>query len=110
MTMLIPGAPLVVADDRTGHAVASAAAATELLPGDRVDLDAGFLELEVGGLVALVGDDHARGQRDDVVAVVPLVALGLELVAAGRDDGQALESQVGLDLVEERALGDLGPD
>ncbi len=39
-------------------------------------------------LVALVGDDHTGCERDDVVAVVPLVALGLELVAAGGDDRQ----------------------
>jgi hypothetical protein len=48
-----------------------------------VDLDAGLLQLEIGGLVALVGDDDARAERDDVIAVVPLVALRLELVAAG---------------------------
>src|SRR4051794_36823596 len=79
-----------VADDGAGHAVAATTAATELLAGDRVDLDPGLGELLVGGLVALVGDDHAGRERDDVVAVVPLVALGLELVAARGDDLELL--------------------
>ena len=73
-------------------------------------LDAGLRELGVGGLVALVGDDDAGLERDDVVAVVPLVALGLELVAAGRDEREVLDPERVLDLVEERALGDLGLD
>ena len=77
-----------VAGDRTGHAVAAAAAAAELLAGDGEHLDAGLRELRVRRLVALVGDDDARLERDDVVAVVPLRALGLELVAAGRDELQ----------------------
>ena len=62
--------------------MAAAAAPAELLAGDREHLDAGLGELRVGRLVALVRDDDARLERDDVVAVVPLVALGLELVAA----------------------------
>ena len=70
-----------VTDDRAGHAVAAAAAAAELLPGDGEHLDAGLGELRVRRLVALVRDDDAGLERDDVVAVVPLVALRLELVA-----------------------------
>src|SRR6478672_5000437 len=99
---------LRVADDRARHAMAAAAAAAELEPGDRVHLDSGLAELEVGRLVALVGDDDPGRQGDDVVAVVPLVALGLELVAAGRHDGEVRQAQLPPDLVEERALGDLG--
>ena len=63
--------------------MAAAAATPELLAGDRQHLDAGLRELRVRRLVALVGDDDTRLERDDVVAVVPLVALGLELVAGG---------------------------
>src|SRR6478609_9439619 len=103
MTVLMGRCSSRVADDGTCHAMAASAAAPELLARDRVHLDAGLGELEVGGLVALVGDDDARGQRDDVVAVVPLVSLGLELVAAGRDDRQIGEPELVADLVEERA-------
>src|SRR4051794_4007009 len=99
-----------VADDGAGHAVAAAAAAAELLSGDRVHFDPGLGELLVGGLVALVGDDHARCERDDVVAVVPLVALRLELVATRGDDLELLEAERVLDLLEPAALGDLRPD
>src|SRR6185312_13233401 len=62
-----------ITGDRTGHAVAAAATAAKLLARDRVHLDAGLGELRVGRLVALVGDDGPGPQRDDVVAVVPLV-------------------------------------
>src|SRR5215207_11373874 len=96
-----------LADDRAGHAVASTAAAAELLAGDGKHLDPRLRELGVGGLVALVADHDAGLHGDDVVAVVPLVALGLELVAAGRHDGEALDPERVLDLVEERSLRNL---
>jgi hypothetical protein len=73
--------------------MAAAAAASELLPCDGEHLDAGLRKLGVRGLVSLVRDDHARLDGDDVVAVVPLVALRLELVASGRDEFQVLDSQ-----------------
>ena len=41
-------------DDRAGHAMAAAPTASELLPGDCEDLDAGLRELRVRRLVALV--------------------------------------------------------
>ena len=87
--------------------MAAAAAAAELLAGDRQDLDARLGELGVGGLVALVGDDGPGRQRDDVVPVVPLVSLGLELVTAGGDERQVGEPERVLDLVDERSVGDL---
>ena len=49
-------------------------------------LDAGLAQRGVGAGVALVADDDAGLERDDVVAVVPLLALGLEGVTAGLDD------------------------
>src|SRR3954452_13995205 len=107
MTVLIGSLLSGVATDWTGHAMASAAPLAELLAGDRVHLDAGLLELEVRRLVALVGDDDAGREGDDVVAVVPLVALGLELVAAGRDELQVGEPECALDLVDEGEVGDL---
>ena len=87
--------------------MAAAASASELGAGDREHLDPGLGELGVGRLVALVGDDDAGRERDDVVAVVPLVALGLELVAAGGDDGQVGDPEGVLDLVEERPVRQL---
>src|SRR5215831_14575470 len=72
--------------DRAGHAVATATALAQLEPLDRDHLDAGLAQRGVGAGVALVGDDHAGLERDHVVAVVPLLALGLEVVPAGLDD------------------------
>ena len=69
-----------------------------------------FDELQVRRLVPLVRDDHAGREGDDVVAVVPLRALRLELVAGGRHDLQLLEPERVLDLLEERALRQLGVD
>ena len=51
--------------------------------------------------------DLARAQRDDVVAVVPLVALSLELVTAGGYDLEVGDPELVADLVEERALRQL---
>src|SRR5262249_34104116 len=84
---LAAGDPLVgrLPLERAGHAVGAAASTTELEALDRDHLDAGLAQLRVGVGVALVGHDHARLQGDQVVAVVPLLALGLVLVAAGRD-------------------------
>ena len=93
-----------IAQDRAGHAVAAAAAAAELLAADGDDLDAGLAQQRVGVGVAVVADDHARLERDDVVAVVPLLALGVEGVAAGADDQQVVEPQRLLVDVEEMAL------
>src|SRR6476661_2514435 len=110
MTVLMTGLLSRVPDHGAGHAVAAAAAAAELRAGDRADLDARLLQLPDRGLVALVPDDHARAERDHVVPVVPLLALGLELVAAGGDDLPALDAALVLDDVEERVLADLGLD
>jgi hypothetical protein len=65
--------------------VAATPPAPELRAGDGDDLDALLAELGVGVDVAVVGHHHARLQRHDVVAVVPLLALLLEGVAAGGD-------------------------
>src|SRR4051794_10699672 len=94
-----------VADDGTRHAVAASAPTAQLLAGDRVHLDAGGGELHVGRLVALVPDDDSGRKRDDVVAVVPLIALGLERVAACGDDTKALEAERVCHLVDERPVG-----
>ena len=64
----------------------------------------GLAQQRVGVLVALVGDDDAGLEGDDVVAVVPLLALGLPAVAAGADDAQLLEPERVRDGAEERVL------
>ena len=82
-----------VADDRAGHAVPAAAALAELEALDRDDLDAGLAHLRDRERVALVGDDDAGLEGDDVVAVVPLLALLLVGVAAGLDDVELLDAE-----------------
>src|SRR5262245_11754554 len=74
-----------VADQRAGHAVPAAAALAQLEAIDGDDLDAGLAYLGDRVGVALVGDHHAVLERDDVVAVVPLLAFLLVGVAAGLD-------------------------
>src|SRR4029453_8224136 len=77
-----------IADQRTGHAVPAAATLAQLEALDGDDLDPGLAHLGDRVGVALVGDDHAGLERDDVVAVVPLLALLLVGVAAGLDPPQ----------------------
>ena len=62
-------------------------------PCDRDDLDAGLAHLRDRERVALVGDDDAGLERDDVVAVVPLLALLLVGVAAGLHDVELLDAE-----------------
>src|SRR6266404_407007 len=93
-----------ITGDGASHAVAATAATTELLAGDRVNLDSGCGQPRIGRLVSLVRDDDAGRERHEVVAVVPLVALGLELVATCRHGVQLLEAERVRDLVDERSL------
>src|SRR5689334_4504414 len=66
-----PGSERGVALDRAGHAVATAAALTELEALDRDHLDPGLAQRGVGAGVALIGHHHPGLQRDHVVPVVP---------------------------------------
>src|SRR5689334_9418062 len=93
-----------VADQRAGHAVAATAALPDLGAVDREDLDPGLAHQRIRVLVALIGDDDAGFERHDVVAVVPLLALGLPRVAAGLDDAKLLDAQRVLDGAEERVV------
>ena len=56
--------------DRAAHAARSAAAPAQLAARDLDHLDALFAQVGVCGRVALVGDDHARLDGQDVAAVV----------------------------------------
>jgi hypothetical protein len=82
----------------------AAAAAAELGAGDRDDLDPLAAQAGVGVDVALVADDHAGRDREDVVAVVPLLALGLVDVAAGLEQAQRRHVERAGDRVEQVAL------
>jgi hypothetical protein len=61
-------------------------------------------EAGVGVDVAFVGHHHAGGEGEDVVAVVPLLALGLEAVAAGGEEAQGVDLQGRRDRGEELVL------
>src|SRR5688572_447359 len=65
-----------VALDRAGHAAGTAPAAAEFAAGDGDDLDAVIGEHGVGDGVALVADDDTGSDREEVVGIVPLFALG----------------------------------
>src|SRR5690606_10672852 len=90
-----------VADDRAGHAVAAATAAPQFAGADGDDLDAGLAQQGIGVGVAVVADDHARLQADHVVAVIPLLALGLVGIATGFHHAQLLEAQAFGDHIDE---------
>jgi hypothetical protein len=95
--------PQTVALQRAGHAVAAAAALAELEAGDLDHLDTGLAHLGDRVGVALVGHDDARLEGDDVVAVVPLLALCWYCVAAGLDDVQRFDPECIGDGAEEVA-------
>src|SRR5437762_9974235 len=60
-----------VAFDRAGHAPGTAAAPAELAARDGDDLDAVLAQVGVRGDVALVAEDDARLDGEEIVAVVP---------------------------------------
>ena len=90
--------------------MAAAAAAAEFAAAHGDDFDAGLAQQRVGVGVAVVGDDHAGLERDDVVAVVPLLALRLPGVAAGLDDAQFLQAQRIAHHVEQMAFVEMDFD
>src|SRR6187402_3865293 len=82
-----------VPQDRARHAVPATSALAQLEALDLDHLDTGLAHLVDRVGVALVGDDHAGLEGDDVVAVVPLLALLLVLVAARLDDGELVDTE-----------------
>ena len=93
-----------VALERTGHAVPAATALAQLEALDLDHLDPRRPHAGDGVGVALVGHDHAGLEGDDVVAVVPLLALLLVLVTAGLDDLQPVDADGVGDGTEEVGL------
>jgi hypothetical protein len=65
--------------------VAAAASDGEFRPAMGEHLDPGLGGLRIDCLVALVGDEDAGLERDDIVAVVPLVPLGVSSSPPGRN-------------------------
>src|SRR5215203_1695991 len=97
-----------VALDGAGHAAGAAAAAAEFLAGDRDDLDAVLPQESVGRGVALVAEDHAGSDGEEVVAVVPLLALRAEQVDRRPHHTHLLDAdRLGDDGEELGVLGDL---
>src|SRR5215472_12515424 len=90
-----------IADQRAGHAVPAAAAAAQFGADDGDDLDPGLAQQGVGAGVAVVGEHHAGGDGDEVVAAVPLLPLVSVGLAAEVDDPQAREVQRGGNHVDE---------
>src|SRR5215475_1778367 len=88
--------------DRAGHAVTAAAAAAELGATDRDYLDPLLPEEGIGGDIAVVGNDHARLERHDVVAVIPLLPFGLVVVAARANDSQLVQPESVADHLQKR--------
>ena len=107
MVMVAP--QIGVPADGAAHAAGSAAAASELVADQRHDLDAVVGEQAVGVGVALVAEDDAGCDREVVVGVVPLLALGRPHVLRRPQhaDVVALE-HLGQGGLEPRSLGDLG--
>src|SRR6185312_663430 len=75
-----------VALDGTAHAPGTTAAAAEFAAGDRHHLDAVPTQVRVGRDVALVAEDDAGLDGEEVAAVVPLLALRGPLVLVGPED------------------------
>src|SRR5690348_12613053 len=90
-----------IAFDRTGHAAGAAPAAPQFAAGDGDHLDAVPAQVCVGYDVALVSDDHAGLDGEEVAAVVPLLAFGGPHVLVGGEH---------CDLVHAERLGEGGEE
>jgi len=83
---------------------ASAPAEFRTWNGD--DLDAGFAQKGVGVDIAVIAEDNAGRDGQDVVAVIPLLAFRLEGITTGGDYPQGLFANgFGDDLDEGSGLG-----
>src|SRR5262249_37015578 len=82
-----------IADDRTGHAVAAAAATAQFRTDNGDDLDALLAQQGVRVRVAVVGVHHSRRGADEVGAAVPLRALTRVGGPAGLDHAHLFYSK-----------------
>ena len=95
-----------VTQDWAGHAVTTTAASPEFGRADLDDLDTSIAQEFVGVEVAIVANDHTRLEGDDVIRVIPLLALGGIRVATRRDNLQFFEVKgLGNDVVPVIRLG-----
>src|SRR3954453_170346 len=95
-----------VALDRAGDTARAAAAATEFAARDGDHLDAVPTKVGVRGDVALVPDDHAGLDGEEVVAVVPLLALRRTDVLVRREHLHLVDAEGLPDGLEEVLVGD----
>src|SRR5215213_2290030 len=93
-----------IALDWASHAVRAPSAAAQFEAFDCDHLNARFAQLRVRVGVALVGNNDAGLDRDEVVAVVPLLPLGLVFVAAGRDHAHLRHAQGGTNRLNQPVL------
>ncbi|EGE57167.1 hypothetical protein RHECNPAF_470050 [Rhizobium etli CNPAF512] len=93
-----------VAPDGACHAMAATTAAAEFGAANGDDLDPRLAQKRIRVGVAVVGDDDAGLERDDIVAIVPLFALGLVGIAAGFDGAQLRQVERLGDDIEHRPI------
>src|SRR4051794_16482469 len=99
-----------VPGDRACHAVPATATLAELETLDGDDLDAGLAHFRDRVRVPLIGNHHPGLECDDVVAVVPLLALLLVLVPPGLHHMQLRHAHgIGYRAHERLLLGDVEP-
>src|SRR5215831_21061627 len=85
----LKNSPLVefhrIADDRTGHAMTAAAAATQFRTDDRDNFDPLLAQQRVGVGVTVVGKDDPRRCAHQISTAVPLRAFALIIAASCLD-------------------------
>ena len=86
MSVILSSASDRFPHDGARHAVTSAASLAELEARDLHDLHPCLAHLGDRERVALVGHDHTGLERDDVVAVIPLLSLLLIAIPPGLHD------------------------
>ena len=69
----------------------AAPAAPELRPPDCDHFDTGFAQQRVGRGVAVISDNHARLEGDDIVAIIPLLSLLIVGIPASLNDIEFFE-------------------
>ena len=76
----------IVAVDGAGHAARAAAAAGKLRGGNGDDIQTVLGQQIIGHIVSVIGDDAAGGNAKRIRAVVPLLSLRRQQIAAAAAD------------------------